>query len=99
VTEKDLHKDNERLFSDYYRGYFKALVDLKNLFENIGRNMPFRWTLKSYRNMVLSVLLLLASDSYIRSLFQDYGGIFNFCNDRVAVKMRPDGTVFAEYRN
>ena len=88
-----------RQHMEYYKGYFKAIVDLKNLFENIGRNMPFCWTLKSYRNMVLSVLLLLASDSYVRSLFQDYGGVFNICNNLVVIKMKPDGTVFAEYQN
>ena len=88
-----------RQHMEYYKGYFKAIVDLKNLLEGINGYMSVRWTLKTYRTMVLSVLNLLASDSYVRSLFQDYGGVFNICNNLVVIKMKPDGTVFAEYQN
>ena len=82
----------------YNKGYFKAILDLLNLFESVNREHSMGMnTLKKYKNMLTSVLTLLAEDSYVRSLFREYGGAFNIATDTVSVKMKPDGTVFAEY--
>lgn len=84
--------------SEYGRGYFKAVLDLLNLFETIDQNPAFRLTLKQYKRMVLSFLKLLAEDSYIRDLFREYGGL-SFDSGRAVLKQKPDGTMFAEYRS
>ena len=82
----------------YNKGYFKAILDLLNLFESVNREHSLGLnTLKKYKNMLTSVLTLLAEDSYVRSLFREYGGMFNIATDTVSIKMKPDGTVFAEY--
>ena len=84
----------EHLFSGYNRGYQKALIDLKNLFEN--SDSAYTKTKKQYKTMVMSVLKLLSEDSYIRDQFQQMGGL-GIVNQYVSVKQKPDGTVFAQY--
>lgn len=85
----------EHLFSGYNRGYQKALIDLKNLFEN-GESQ-YTKTKKQYKTMVMSVLKLLSEDSYIRDQFQQMGDLNGIVNQYVSVKQKPDGTVFAQY--
>ena len=84
--------------ADYDSGYAKAILDLRNMFEAVNKDSS--WGLNSlnkYKNMVVTFLTLLASDSYVRSLFREYGGIFGFANPNVTVYMKPDGNVFAQY--
>ena len=79
------------------RGYFQALFDLYHLFSSGDDDYPR--TKKQYKNMVLSILQLLASDSYVCDLFREYGGFSHWSNNRVSIKQKPDGSIIAEYLN
>jgi len=80
---------------EYEKGYFQALLDVREQF--VEQNLPNVKSLKSYKTSLLSCLTLLLTDSYIRDIFMQTKSFP--CNDMVVVKVKPDGTVFSEYKN
>lgn len=79
---------------EYGKGYFQALLDFREILSS--QVMGTLKTKKHYKTALLSCLTLLLTDSYVRDIFMQTKTFP--CNDMVDVKMKPDGTVFAEYK-
>lgn len=62
----------EKWDTAYSRGYFKALLDMRNMLDRFyDDDLKSK---KRYKNMVLSYLKLLTEDSYLRDEFMQTGG-------------------------
>ena len=58
----------------YNRGYFKALLDIRNEVEFLTNNMTELKSKKKYSKLIQSMMKLLTENSELRDDFRTYGG-------------------------
>ena len=58
----------------YNKGYFKALVDIRNDIEYLTNNMTELKSKKKYSKLIQSMMKLLTENSELRDDFRIYGG-------------------------
>ena len=58
----------------YDKGYFKALVDIRNEIEYLTNNMTELKSKKKYAKLIQSMMKLLTENSELRDNFRMYGG-------------------------
>ena len=58
----------------YNRGYFKALLDVRNEIEYLANNMTELKSKKKYVKLIQSMMKLLTENSELRDDFRTYGG-------------------------
>ena len=58
----------------YDKGYFKALVDIRNEIEYLTNNMTELKSKKKYSKLIQSMMKLLTENSELRDDFRTYGG-------------------------
>ena len=64
----------ERVDIMYNRGYFKALLDIRNEIEYLTNNMTELKSKKKYAKLIQSMMKLLTENSELRDDFRTYGG-------------------------
>ena len=64
----------EYLNEMYNKGYFKALVDIRNEIEYLTNNMTELKSKKKYSKLIQSMMKLLTENSELRDDFRTYGG-------------------------
>ena len=64
----------ERIDIMYNRGYFKALLDVRNEIEYLTNNMTELKSKKKYSKLIQSMMKLLTENSELRDDFRMYGG-------------------------
>ena len=64
----------ERVDIMYNRGYFKALLDIRNEIEYLTNNMTELKSKKKYSKLIQSMMKLLTENSELRDDFRMYGG-------------------------
>ena len=85
--------DLQRWNIEYEKGYFQAILDISKLCnDDMSRNFKSK---KAYQKFILSGMNLLLTDSYVRDIFMQTKTFPG--NSLVTVKVKPDGTVFADY--
>ena len=67
----------------YNRGYFKALLDVRNEIEYLANNMTELKSKKKYAKLIQSMMKLLTENSELRDDFRTYGGFRYHDNDLV----------------
>ena len=67
----------------YDKGYFKALVDIRNEIEYLTNNMTELKSKKKYAKLIQSMMKLLTENSELRDDFRTYGGFK--CRDNYLV--------------
>ena len=67
----------------YNRGYFKALLDIRNEIEYLTNNMTELKSKKKYSKLIQSMMKLLTENSELRDDFRMYGGFRYHDNDLV----------------
>ena len=67
----------------YDKGYFKALVDIRNEIEYLTNNMTELKSKKKYAKLIQSMMKLLTENSELRDDFRMYGGFRYHDNDLV----------------
>lgn len=58
----------------YDKGYFKALLDIRNEIEFLTDNMTELKSKKKYAKLIQSMMKLLTENSELRDNFKTYGG-------------------------
>lgn len=58
----------------YNKGYFKALLDVRNEIEYLANNMTELKSKKKYAKLIQSMMKLLTENSELRDDFMTYGG-------------------------
>ena len=58
----------------YDKGYFKALVDIRNEIEYLTNNITELKSKKKYAKLIQSMMKLLTENSELRDDFRTYGG-------------------------
>ena len=58
----------------YNKGYFKALLDIRNEIEYLTNNMTELKSKKKYSKLIQSMMKLLTENSELRDDFRVYGG-------------------------
>lgn len=77
----------ERIDIMYNRGYFKALLDIRNEIEEIEyltNNMTELKSKKKYAKLIQSMMKLLTENSELRDDFRTYGG-FQYCGNDLVI--------------
>ena len=64
----------------YDKGYFKALLDIRNEIEFLTDNMTEIKSKKKYAKLIQSMMKLLTENSELRDDFRTYGG-FKYCDN------------------
>ena len=64
----------EHINTMYDKGYFKALVDIRNEIEYLTNNMTELKSKKKYAKLIQSMMKLLTENSELRDDFRTYGG-------------------------
>ena len=64
----------ERVNEMYNKGYFKALLDVRNEIEYLANNMTELKSKKKYAKLIQSMMKLLTENSELRDDFRTYGG-------------------------
>ena len=64
----------EKVNTMYNRGYFKALLDIRNEIEFLTDNMSELKSKKKYAKLIQSMMKLLTENSELRDDFRIYGG-------------------------
>ena len=64
----------EHMNTMYNRGYFKALLDMRNEVEFLTNNMTELKSKKKYSKLIQSMMKLLTENSELRDDFRIYGG-------------------------
>ena len=67
----------------YNKGYFKALVDIRNEIEYLTNNMTELKSKKKYSKLIQSMMKLLTENSELRDDFRVYGGFKYYDNNLV----------------
>ena len=67
----------------YNKGYFKALLDVRNEIEYLANNMTELKSKKKYAKLIQSMMKLLTENSELRDDFRMYGGFRYHDNDLV----------------
>ena len=68
----------------YDKGYFKALLDIRNEIEFLTSNMTELKSKKKYAKLIQSMMKLLTENSVLRDDFRTYGG-FQYHNNNLVV--------------
>ena len=74
----------ERVDIMYNRGYFKALLDIRNEIEYLTNNMTELKSKKKYSKLIQSMMKLLTENSELRDDFRTYGG-FQYRDNNLVV--------------
>ena len=74
----------ERVNEMYNKGYFKALLDVRNEIEYLANNMTELKSKKKYSKLIQSMMKLLTENSELRDDFRTYGG-FKYCDNNLVV--------------
>ena len=64
----------EHMKEMYNKGYFKALLDVRNEIEYLANNMTELKSKKKYSKLIQSMMKLLTENSELRDNFRVYGG-------------------------
>ena len=73
----------EHMNEMYDKGYFKALLDVRNEIEYLANNMTELKSKKKYSKLIQSMMKLLTENSELRDDFRMYGGFRYHDNDLV----------------
>ena len=76
----------ERVDIMYNRGYFKALLDIRNEIEYLTNNMTELKSKKKYAKLIQSMMKLLTENSKLRDDFRAYGG-FKYCDNNLVINI------------
>lgn len=68
----------------YDKGYFKALLDVRNEIEYLTNNVTELKSKKKYAKLIQSMMKLLTENSALRDDFRMYGG-FQYYNNNLVV--------------
>lgn len=68
----------------YDKGYFKALLDIRNEIEFLTDNMTEIKSKKKYAKLIQSMMKLLTENSELRDDFRTYGG-FKYCDNNLVI--------------
>ena len=68
----------------YDKGYFKALLDVRNEIEFLTNNMTELKSKKKYAKLIQSMMKLLTENSELRDDFKTYGG-FQYCDKNLVI--------------
>ena len=68
----------------YDKGYFKALLDVRNEIEFLTNNMTELKSKKKYAKLICSMMKLLTENSELRDGFRMYGG-FQYHNNNLVI--------------
>ena len=68
----------------YDKGYFKALLDIRNEIEFLTNDMTELKSKKKYAKLIQSMMKLLTENSELREDFRMYGG-FQYHNNNLVV--------------
>lgn len=68
----------------YNKGYFKALLDIRNEVEFLTNNITELKSKKKYTKLIQSMMKLLTENSELRDDFRTYGG-FQYHNNNLAI--------------
>ena len=74
----------ERVNEMYNKGYFKALLDIRNEIEYLTNNMTELKSKKKYSKLIQSMMKLLTENSKLRDNFMTYGG-FKYCDNNLVI--------------
>ena len=70
----------------YDKGYFKALVDIRNEIEYLTNNMTELKSKKKYAKLIQSMMKLLTENSELRDDFKMYGG-FKYHDNNLVINL------------
>ena len=68
----------------YDKGYFKALLDIRNEIEFLTNDMTELKSKKKYAKLIQSMMKLLTENSELREAFRMYGG-FQYHNNNLVI--------------
>lgn len=68
----------------YDKGYFKALLDIRNEIEFLTNDMTELKSKKKYAKLIQSMMKLLTENSELREDFRIYGG-FQYHNNNLVI--------------
>ena len=68
----------------YDKGYFKALLDIRNEIEYLTNEMTELKSKKKYAKLIQSMMKLLTENSELRDDFRTYGG-FKCCDNNLVI--------------
>jgi len=68
----------------YDKGYFKALLDIRNEIEFLTNDMTELKSKKKYAKLIQSMMKLLTENSELREDFRMYGG-FQYHNNNLVI--------------
>ena len=68
----------------YDKGYFKALLDIRNEIEFLTNNETELKSKKKYAKLIQSMMKLLTENSELRDDFRTYGG-FQYYNNNLVI--------------
>ena len=70
----------------YDKGYFKALLDVRNEIEYLTNNMTELKSKKKYAKLIQSMMKLLTENSELRDDFRMYGG-FQYRDNNLVINL------------
>lgn len=76
----------EYLNEMYDKGYFKALLDIRNEIEFLTNNTTELKSKKKYAKLIQSMMKLLTENSELRDDFRVYGG-FQYHNNNLVINL------------
>ena len=76
----------ERVDIMYNKGYFKALLDIRNEIEYLTNNMTELKSKKKYAKLIQSMMKLLTENSELRDDFRTYGG-FQYHDNNLVINL------------
>ena len=68
----------------YDKGYFKALLDIRNEIEFLTNDMTELKSKKKHAKLIQSMMKLLTESSELRDDFRAYGG-FKYCDNNLVI--------------
>ena len=74
----------EHMNEMYDKGYFKALLDIRNEIEFLTNDMTELKSKKKYAKLIQSMMKLLTENSELREDFRMYGG-FQYHNNNLVI--------------
>lgn len=77
----------------YDKGYFKALLDIRNEIEFLTDNMTELKSKKKYAKLIQSMMKLLTENSELADTFRTYGG-FRCCGDNLFVNVNTGEMIY-----
>lgn len=77
----------------YDKGYFKALLDIRNEIEFLTDNMTELKSKKKYAKLIQSMMKLLTENSELRDNFRMYGG-FQYGGNNLVINPNTGETLY-----